>query len=112
VGPQFNIVETRELLRLVAAVKPIGGQGWSEVERQFNEKASAGVSCFKVRAANSLKSRFQRLASIEKPTGAGEMPEIIRQAKEINAEIHEMIDAGTLEADDDEDAHELNEARA
>ena len=43
VGPQFNIVETRELLRLVAAVKPIGWQGWSEVERLFNEKAGAGV---------------------------------------------------------------------
>jgi hypothetical protein len=60
VGAQFNIVETRELLLIVAEVKPIGGQGWSEVERQFNQKAANGVLQFKVRAANSLKSRFQR----------------------------------------------------
>ena len=63
VGTQFNIVETRELLRIVAAVKPIGGQGWSEVERQFNINAANGLLQFKVRAANSLKSSFGRLAA-------------------------------------------------
>jgi hypothetical protein len=108
VGAQFNVVETRELLRIVSIVKPIGGQGWSEVERQFNEKA-AGGGPFKVRAANSLKSRFQRLAAIEKPTGEGEMPELIRFAKEINEEIHSMIDAGTLDENDD-DADDLADA--
>jgi hypothetical protein len=56
---------------------------------------------FKVRAANSLKSRFQQLAAIEKPTGEGEMPELILWAKEINGEIHSMIDAGTLEDEED-----------
>jgi hypothetical protein len=97
------MLETRELICLVATIKPIGGQGWNEVERQFNEKASAGMVGFKVRGANSLKSRFQGLASIEKPTGEGEMPQLIlvRMAKEVNAELHSMIDAGTLEEEEE-----------
>ncbi len=101
VGAQFNIVETRELLRLVALLKPIGAHGWAEVERQFNEKATAGVVSFKVREAKSLKGRFQRLAAVEKPTGEGKMPVLVREAKTINDEMHAMIDAGTLEDGDD-----------
>ncbi len=67
------------------------------MERQFNEKANATCLPFKVRAANSLKSRFQLLAAIEKPTVEGEMQQLIRWAKEINEDLHNMIDAGTLE---------------
>ena len=75
------------------------------MERQFNQKAANGVLQFKVRAANSLKSLFQLLAAIEKPTGEGEMPELICSAKEINSEIHSMIDAGTLEDKEEESNH-------
>ncbi len=48
VGMLFNIDETRELLCIIANVKPIGGQGWNEVELQFNKKSVAGMPSFKV----------------------------------------------------------------
>ncbi len=70
------------------------------MEHQFIDKAAAAVLNFKVRAANSLKSHFQRLVSIVKPMGQGSMQELIRVAKEINSELHSMIDAGTLGEND------------
>ena len=38
---------------------------------------------------------------MKKPTGEGDMPDLVRQAKEINEAIHEMIDA--CEVDDSQD---------
>ncbi len=58
---------------------------------------------FKVRDATSLNSLFQSLASILKQTGEGEMSEMIRLAKDINTELHNMIDAGPLEGPLEED---------
>ena len=56
---------------------------------------------FKARNSITLKQKFSRLAECKKPTGSGNIPPVVEEAMLINRMIHESLNAGPLEGDDE-----------
>jgi hypothetical protein len=110
-GGQFSDAETAELLRIIRARKPVGADGWKHVEDDFNAVA-AQTPGFQERGKLSLKQKFNRLVTMQKPTGEGEMPALNRLALEIQQEIHAEIDAGEAGDDDVLGEHVLDQSLA
>ena len=98
---QFTDAETAELLHIIKDKKPIGMEGWREVESEFNTHSGSHPG-FTEHTSLSLKQKFQRLCHVKKPTGDPEMPPLVLNAKHINHELHAMICAGELEGTEEE----------
>ncbi|KZT62720.1 hypothetical protein CALCODRAFT_479008 [Calocera cornea HHB12733] len=85
--------------------RPIGPGGWEDVMAGMQSYwATEGMEG---RSAESLKRKFAELSHKPKPTGEGEMPDLIRRAKDIDREIQNDVHMGNLQDDDEpEDAEE------
>lgn len=75
--------ETDQLLDVVEQVLPTGSKQWEKVALFLLQQYG------KNRAALACSRRFNRLASVEKPTGCAEVPRLVQRAKDIK----EAIDA-------------------
>ena len=98
---QFTDAETSKLLNIIKEKKPIGMEGWREVESEFNTHSGSHPG-FTEHTSLSLKQKFQRLCNVKKPTGDPEMPPLGRCATQINHKLHAMIGAGKLEETEEE----------
>ena len=60
------MIDIDSLLDIVANVEPFGMNMWAEVEEKFNEWAMEAER--PTRDADSLKSKFDKLTNVNKPT--------------------------------------------
>ncbi len=95
------MLELLELLEHVRAFKPLGDEVWKGVEAAYNTVAEVMPQMTQLQWL-SLKQKFVVLVKSMKPTGSGEMPTLVRQAKEINTEIHYLINTGQVDENEEE----------
>ncbi|KZT57257.1 hypothetical protein CALCODRAFT_483332 [Calocera cornea HHB12733] len=99
----FSMAELQELIELIESHRPIGSDGWEAVMAGMQTYwASEGMDA---RTPESLRRKFAELARKPKPTGDGEMPDLIRRAKDVDREIQNDVHMGNLQ--DDEDVEEV-----
>lgn len=103
-APNYSIEDIEAMLDAVEDVEPLGANQWAIVEQQFNEWSTANERPY--RDMDSLKLKFDKLASVKKPTGDPSCPANVRRAKRIAQNIlgkcnaHSVGDSSS--SDDDE----------
>lgn len=78
-GANFSSAEVLCLLQICRQKLPLGQEEWVVVQNLYNRNAPAG----RKRSAESIKDKFKALKNKLKPTGSGEIPYEIQEAKEI-----------------------------
>ncbi|KZT56610.1 hypothetical protein CALCODRAFT_483853 [Calocera cornea HHB12733] len=103
----FADEEVRELIELIEEYRPIGSSSWDKVMLGMQTFwASEGME---VRTAESLKRKFSQMCRMPKPTGDGEMPELIGRAKDINVAIQNDVEMGNLQDEDEDEPNDADE---
>ncbi|KZT57959.1 hypothetical protein CALCODRAFT_406218, partial [Calocera cornea HHB12733] len=98
-APNYSTGELAVLIELLELNRPIGPGGWEDVMAGMQSYwATEGMEG---RSAESLKRKFAELSHKPKPTGEGEMPDLIRRAKDIDREIQNDVHMGNLQDDDE-----------
>lgn len=81
----YSTSDVSTLLDLVESVQPLGHNMWARVTEQFNVWATENER--PPRDIDSLKAKYDKLASSTKPTGSALCPSPIRRAKKIQRQI-------------------------
>jgi hypothetical protein len=105
-GFKFTVVEIEHLLETIEDVIPIGNPDWERIWQEHS-------ACYptKERTSESLKRKFQELASKKNPTGDPNCPPYVRDAKRIFYKIVQATDGSTGGSDVDEDFGETGAER-
>jgi hypothetical protein len=93
---KFTDYETSALLKIMRDLLPCGKPEWENVAAQFNQ-----VRGVRVRSYENLRKKFNALAKESPPTGDGEMPNDVLQAKEIRELMIRDSRSVVLGADED-----------
>src|SRR6056300_1112459 len=86
-GPGFCTEEVMTLLTLVKEYKPIHGDDWSKIAREFNSKYKRYP-----RTWRSLSQKFTIIASKKVGTGQTEIPKDVELAREAQEAINEAME--------------------
>ncbi|OWZ18132.1 hypothetical protein PHMEG_0007836 [Phytophthora megakarya] len=97
----YSMEDIERLLDLLNTVLPLGKAEWERVAMSFNTNRARGTC---ERDVESLRRKFKNLYGTRKPTGTGDMPPLIRKAKEVKQAIEDK--ASVLEMDDEADVDE------
>lgn len=99
-APNYNQEDVDKLLEILDVEEPLGANDWALVESLHNSWATEEDR--PVRDADSLKSKFDKLANTKKPTGNPSCPPNVREAKRIARNI--MAKTNAIVAGHDEGA--------
>lgn len=103
----YSSLDIQKLLDIVSTVEPFGMLIWTKVESHFNEWVNETVRPF--RDINFLKTKFDRLTNVHKPTGDPKCPPEVRRAKLISQKIMAIAAAVSLGLSNTEDEIQSNE---
>ncbi|KAI8851346.1 hypothetical protein BC829DRAFT_441523 [Chytridium lagenaria] len=97
--------EEGRLLPIIENMLPVSEREWNEVAAEFND----GLPIEDHRSAELIKSHFDSLHSVRKPTGDPDCPANVRWCKRINRQIQERVSGGDGPPDDNESEQEEDE---
>ncbi|KAF9564959.1 hypothetical protein CPC08DRAFT_720771 [Agrocybe pediades] len=99
----FSEKEMRKIVDLVTEIKPIGGNMWEELEKQYNAWGKKLKKPVATRDWRSLRNKFDQIVKTAKtkPTGDAERKQIFFDALDADALLFQL--SGTVALDDNAD---------